>query len=522
MLRHSEPLVGKEDKYVNGYGPESESEEEEQEQVKEEKIEEEEEEEEEKKYNDINEKIDETIDKIDELLKELELLNEKLQDENDNINKINEEIEELDNNHLNELKIVENLEGGALKNTLSKVKPDYPEIMSTIYSLVEHYIERHRDVGNEIKKLQAQSTAAFVFFNNVKDGILKKIDDIKKAIEELKYEKKELKTCHLLNVRANLPERLEKVDDKISDAKEKLKKEIQNFKNQVKHKNDAYNKLNNYKYNAETGYANIVYELTEKYNTLKDLLRKNKPIKKYNQQTELHRKVDDVLDLVEELDKNALKSVTEEGKRVRAFFSQLIRTGNIHTSHKKLSYVDTINKEDGNRNEFLFKSLIRPSAYPQPSIEINRGTYYNKYDLETPDEVIELKTSNEESLDRDGKPYIDPITNKPYDNEKSFFIGKDKIDNIIKEAEDKNKKPKIFWYLQKKKGYLTSLTETELNKIDKQMYKDRLYTLSSELDENTFKPDDLVSRTGNIKEETYMLRLSDDRIRKFKSKTSKP
>jgi len=504
MFKPSKELKGEPDKYINGYGPEEEEEEEEENVNKKEDIE------------DI-EDIEEIINKIEKLFEELELLNKKLEEESKKIDDNIEKLDEIENNESIELNNVVNLEGGALKNTLSMVKKNYPEIMSTIYKLVEHYVKRWKDVNNVIDILNAESITAYTFFNNIKDGMLKTIKDIEDAIDELKYEREEMKTSHLINVQQKLDILQKKIDDKIADYKLKLKEEKANFKRQVKEKNDAYNKLNNYRYNAQTGYVNIVSELTEKYNKLKRLIELNKPIKVYQKQTELNKQVDDVLDLVEELDKNALKLASEEGKKARAFFSQLIRTGNIDTSHKNLSYVDITNKEDGNRNEFLFKKHLRPSSFPNPSIEINRQTYYNKYDFETPNELIELKTSNEENLNPNtGKPFIDPLTNKYYDNEKSFYIGKDKIDNIIAEAKLKGKEPKIYWYLQKKKGTLSNLTEKQLNEMSKSDYRDRLYTLNYELDENTFTKKDLVSKRGNIKEETYMLKISDPRITKVK------
>jgi hypothetical protein len=168
------------------------------------------------------------------------------------------------------------------------------------------------------------------------------------------------------------------------------------------------------------------------------------------------------------------------------------------SGEKKLSQTDTIKNEDAYRNEYLFQKIIMNR--PIQGIDITGDKFYARYDTEDKDNIYELKSVIKHKNQKDTR----------------FYIGKEKIDELLKKQKQTKKIPKIIWSRQGKTGELAYMNEYGIKNFDTDEYKGRLYTLKNPLTEKTFSDADLnKEKSANInQEETYVIKLGDPRIKK--------
>jgi hypothetical protein len=387
------------------------------------------------------------IDEIDKLLDEYEKSFDQL--ENDILETyelVDDEKEEIENID------IENMEGsGILDLTVIKPSENAPNILWSFYNILIHYQERRRDIDDKINEL-------------IKD---------KQSIKKMEFDIKKLMSRTLSpSLISEQQRQLQLIEEKFFIL---------------------YNKIDELQTYGQTAYNNLFSELNEKYKKLKNRID-NEEIKEdyvYSKRRidDINSQLTDVLDLLEIIDTKKLNEISDEGTKARTLYYQMILSKN-DEDHSNISK-DPIQREDGTRNEVLFKKyfLSNDKKYKdKPLVGFDQSTFFNKIDFERKNEIIELKTS--------------------YENPgKWLYIDKNKIQTLLDEEEYSGRKPRVFWYYSPSKGYLTNKNTDAFNEISQDDYNERIYTLKK-LDKNTFRKSDIDSK----KPKSYRIRIDDERI----------
>jgi hypothetical protein len=417
-----------------------------------------------------------TSDLLDELEKLLNEYKEELKNLDDKIN----ETQEFIDNSLEDINSNVNLQGDGKVSIADKAveRPykDDPIIVYTLYDTIKHYQQKKKEIDKRIKELTKLSTGLYTNFKNFEN----KVNDFESI---LKYRK---------------------LSDLESESYQSYKNLVSYLETESQQK---YNQVKNFESFGQTGYTNIIEKLIDKYNKLKrNVINIDKP---YTNQIEVSDKIADVLDMLEIVDKTKLNEISTAGNDARELYYQLIQTKKQpekgkNEEHYAISNSNPTRREDGTRNEVLFKKYILPRKFEnKPLIDFRQSTFYDPIDFETKNRLIELKTNIQ-------------LEEKIEDN--WLYIGKDKVDELIKKGKDATKTPTVYWYLNKETGALAKLNSTEFNKISKDDYFGRLYKLVNDLDDKTFTKKDLAPKSKNVYKPTYRIKLNDDRIAQLISK----
>jgi hypothetical protein len=542
MFKASKELVGKEDKYVNGYGPEEEEEGNEEEFldlfIKNEKT--------------IKEDMDELSENLSSLVKEVEESNnikKELNDGIDEIDKMMDKLEKLINEEESDVKRDTKLIGGSydpdndpLLKDLHHYSSTAPSIVTIMYSLIKDYGARHYEINELIKETRAkvdkEKAKADNYINNnksykdlkyVRDMLIKLPynreeypgstgDDNKLRYYRRMIEESEQKIIRLKKIRegsdyseysesdsSDSPDEIVKYENKIKKDKDLLSKIEEEYnrldeplkelkKEKYKDYKEYKAKLDLYQDSGVKAYKNLITKLIEKYNFLDSYLGKNKLNKEgmknkfTGQYKDVKSRVSAVIDLIQVLDKDKLNEISKEGRATRDLYYQLMQS-KYDTDHTKVSANPT-KREDGTRSEALFKKYVlkdEPKYKNKPLIDLNQYTFYDKIDFELPKQNIELKMSN-----------------KTPDKKQWLYVEKAKVDNLLKQS----KKSNIFWYYSPYEGYLADMDKAEFDAITDEQYKKRLYFIK--LKKDTFNENDY-----DEKSKSYRLELEpneDDRI----------
>jgi hypothetical protein len=538
MFKASKELVGKEDKYVNGYGPESEEEKENDEDFINLFI---------KKENNIEKGIDELSESVDNFKKEIEESNKikkEIDDEVEVIEKLMVKLDKLINEEEESINKDLKLIGGnynpdddPLLKGLYLPMPNSAPIIWSMYYLIKIYGERHYEIEKLIKEIEPKiaplKIKADKYYTSDEYKFKKRnLSNLFEIPTDIWPPKKE-KDKNILDYYKRLLEKEEEglknyetgsystdteVEKEIKDDIKKYKNKLEEIENQIneiteqirEEKNKSYNtynefntKLESYKNFGIKAYKNLIEKLIKKYNFLgtfagrQQLQKMPKNKLKGRKHSDVTGQVTDILDLLQVVDTDKLNEISKEGNDARELYYQLIQSKYPDSEHKRISTNPT-KREDGTRSEVLFKRFML-DKYPKyknnPLIDFNQHTFYDRIDFDLPNKSVELKMS------------IDTSGDKQW-----LYVDKDKVDNLLKQS----KPAKIFWYNSPHEGYLANMNKQEFDNINFDDYRKNLFTIKGDLTDQTFKDSDL-----DKKRNAYRLELdpnTDKRIVKAKSK----
>jgi hypothetical protein len=547
MFKASKELVGKEDKYVNGYGPQSDEEEVNEEEFLDLFI---------KNENTIEEGIDELSENLDNLKKDIEESNKikkELDDETDEIDKLMDKLEKLINEEEQDVERDTKLIGGNYdpdtdpllnkkKGKLFRPNREDSNIRNIMYELIRNYGERHYEITELINNLRPLVKTAKekgdAYFKTKHYKELKYKQD---NVVRLPYNAKDtlpyfnsMDENYIMYYKRAIKEEEEKLKDfkeasspDSSESEERYAKKIDKLNKKLKIIEDEYNiiedqinekkrekykdynqnnpKLEQYEKYGVKAYENLIKKLIEKYDFLdsypgKQELQKGNLTKKYSgQYRDVKSRVTAVLDLLQIVDKNKLNEISKEGNDARELYYQLIQS-KLDTDHTRVSSNPT-KREDGTRSEVLFKRFML-DKYPKYKnndlINFNQYTFYDSIDFDLPDKLVELKMS----IDKDG-------------DKKWLYVDRAKVNELLKKSTP-SKPAKLYWYNSPHEGYLANMDKATFDGITFDNYRKNLYRLKGDLTDEDFKESDL-----DKPRDAYRLELEpnrDPRITKVKSK----
>lgn len=386
------------------------------------------------------------LDEIDKLLDEYKKSIDQF--ENDILETyalVDDEKEKIENNI--------NIEGsGMLDLTVIKPSENAPNILWSFYNILKYYQERRQDIDIKIKTLE-------------------KDKDFIKALE---------RNIEKLISQSSSPSFINEQQRQLDLNKEQF------F--------ILFNRIKELKDYGQTTYNNLFDELNNKYKKLKDKIDNDEIEEDYvyskHHERNIEAQITDVLDLLEIVDTKKLNEISDEGTKARTLYYQMILSKKDEDHNNILK--NPIKREDGTRNEVLFKRFFLPNDKKykdKPLVGFDQSTFFDKIDFERKNEIIELKTSYESSG-------------------KWLYIDKKKIQALLDEAKYSGRKAKVFWYYAPYVGYLTNKSTAAFGQITPDEYNERIYTLVDDLDKNTFTSKDIDPK----KPKSYRIKIDDPRV----------